>query len=144
MEKYIRKKHSIFNMGYHLILSTKYRKPFLHYFDSDLKHFLSIASDKVNISIKEIDIMPDHVHIFFKCNDKLITISKIVQQLKGFSSFSIRNKYPDLRIYKSFWSPSYFIESIGNISEKVIRKYIRNQKSNVKSSYKYIDIVKNI
>jgi putative transposase len=109
-------------------MSTKYRKPFLHYFDSDLKYFLSIASNKVDISIKEIDIMPDHIHISFKCNNKLITIPKIVQQLKGFSSFSIRNKYPDLRTYKSFWSPSYFIESIGNISEKVIRKYIQNQK----------------
>ena len=73
--------------------------------------------------------MPDHVHIFFKCSDKKNTISNIVRYLKEFTSFSIRSKYPDIKKYKSFWSTSYFIESIGNMSEKVIRKYIRNQKN---------------
>lgn len=58
--------------------------------------------------------------------------------LKGSTSYYIRKKYPSLKKYKSFWSPSYFCETIGNMSEIVIRKYIKNQKINVKSSYKYI------
>jgi putative transposase len=84
--------------------------------------------------------MPDHVHIFFKCNIKL-NVSFIVQRLKGFSSYSIRKKYVSLSKYKSFWSPSYFIESIGNMSEDVIRRYVQNQKINVKSSYKYKNLI---
>lgn len=70
--------------------------------------------------------MQDHVHIFIKCNNK-IQIDKIIKQ-KGFSSYTIRHKYPNVAKYKSFWSSSYFVEIIGNISEASIRKYIKNQK----------------
>ena len=48
-----------------------------------------------------------------------------------------------MKKYKAFWSSSYFVESIGNISESTVRKYIRNPKINVKSTYKYKSIVKN-
>ena len=64
--------------------------------------------------------------------------------LKGGTSYSIRKRYPFLKKYKSFWSPSYFCETIGNMSEKVIRKYIQNQKVNLKASYKYSKMVINL
>ncbi len=50
--------------------------------------------------------------------------------------------FPALKKYKAFWSPSYFVESIGNMSESTIRKYIQNQKVNMKSTYKHKSIVK--
>ena len=80
---------------------------------------------KYNFLIEEIDIMPDHVHIFIKFKNLNNTLPKIVQHLKGLSSFQIRKKYPYLKKYKAFWSPSYFAESIGNMSETVIKKYIK-------------------
>lgn len=85
--------------------------------------------------------MPDHVHIFVKCKSVQFHLSKIINHLKGFSSFTIRNKNSYLKRYKAFWSPSYFAESIGNISEKTVRKYIQNQKVNLKSTYKYSSMV---
>ena len=141
MTKYIRKNHSIFNLGYHLIFSSKNRKTYLSRFEDDIKHFMFIASTKIDIIIKDINIMPDHVHIFFKCNRKR-SVSEIVRYLKGFSSYSIRNKFPELKKYKAFWSPSYFIESVGNMSEKVIRRYVNNQNFEVKSSYRYEHLIK--
>ena len=63
--------------------------------------------------------------------------------IKGYSSFMIRKKNSWMKKYKAFWSSSYFVESIGNISESTVRKYIRNQRINVKSTYKYKSIVKN-
>ncbi len=74
--------------------------------------------------------MPDHVHIFISIPITL-SISKVVHQLKGFSSFETR-KNLNLYNYKSFWSSGYFCESIGHISESVIRKYIDNQWDNSK------------
>ena len=68
--------------------------------------------------------MPDHIHIFIKCLDHTTPISKIVNDLKGFSSYSIRKKYLYLKKYKAFWAPSYFLESIGHISRPAIIKYI--------------------
>jgi len=128
MSKYTKGSHSIFNLGYHLIFSSKYRKLYLQYYERDLKSIFNDIANEINIVIKDIEFMPDHVHIFFKCINKIYSIPKIVQLLKGKSSYLIRNKYPILHKYKSFWTPSYFIESIGNISEKSIRRYIKNQK----------------
>ena len=90
-------------------------------FQKSICNYFRISSIKYNFLIEEIDIIPDHVHIFIKCKNLNISISNIVHHLKGFSSFSIRKKFPKLKKYKAFWSPSYFAESIGNMSEKVIR-----------------------
>jgi len=40
MSKYIHRNHSVFNIGFHLIFSSKYRKPYLSRYEEDLKHFL--------------------------------------------------------------------------------------------------------
>lgn len=85
--------------------------------------------------------MPDHIHIFICCKVNHYPIPIIIKHLKGFSSYHIRKYNKSIKKYKSFYSPSYFVDSIGNISEKSIKKYIRNQKINLKSTYKYKNIV---
>jgi len=85
--------------------------------------------------------MPDHIHMFIRSSTSNIEISKVVQIIKGYSSFIIRKKYIFFKKYKAFWSPTYFIESVGNISEKVVKKYIDNQKINVKPSYTYKNLI---
>ncbi len=101
----------------------------------------SCIADTIGITIKDINVMPDHVHIFFKCTIKT-NIPIIVQRMKGCTSYNLRRKYEFLKQYKAFWSPSYFIESIGNMSENVIRKYVQNQKINVKSAYKHVNLLR--
>ena len=129
--------HCKHNLGVHIIFCPKYRKPYLLRFENLIRKCIMKTSIKFQFIIAEIDVMPDHVHLFIKCKTTTNSIPKIVGHLKGFSSFTIRKTYPALKKYKAFWSPSYFVESIGNMSENVIRKYIQNQKVNVKSSYKY-------
>ena len=131
MVKYIRKSN-VYNIGYHLIFCPKYRKPYLFKFQQLIKKQFLNTAKKLQFIIEEIDIMPDHIHLFIKCVNLTHSVSSIVHTLKGSSSYYIRKKYPFLKKYKAFWSPSYFCESIGNMSEKVIRKYIRNQKINLK------------
>jgi len=93
--------------------------------------------------IKEIEIMPDHVHIFINVlKPYKFKLTRFIHHLKGYSSFFIRKNKPWMKKYKAFWSPSYFVESIGHISSNVIRKYIRNQTVYMKKDYKYRHIVK--
>lgn len=94
--------------------------------------------------LREVEIMPDHVHLFVSISSiQDFNIKKLIQHLKGWSSFSIRKQNQWMKKkYKAFWSPSYFIESIGHISESVIRKYIKNQTTHMKSSYKYKSLVR--
>ena len=143
MSKYIRRKHSVFNLGYHFIISSKYRKPYFLNYSKELKRTFRYSSIKLNIFIEEINIMPDHIHLFIKCLTNK-PLSKIVQHLKGYSSYIIRKKYSYLKKFKSFYSPSYFIESIGNMNKQVIQKYIRNPKINLKPNYKYKHLIENI
>ena len=113
MKNYIRRKHSVFNLGYHFIISSKYRKPYFLKFSKDLKKAFHYSSIKNNILIEEMNIMPDHIHLFIKCLHNS-SLTKIIQHIKGYSSFLIRKKYPYLKQYKSFYTstivPAYFHE----------------------------------
>jgi putative transposase len=142
MTRYIRK-NCVFNLAYHIIWSPKYRKSFL--LDLDQQFLLDTFNDaafKVNGIIENIEIMPDHIHIFIKLQQTDVNIAKVVQILKGYSSYTIRNKYSYMKKYKALWSPSYYIESVGNIAENSVKKYIENQKINVKPTYKYKYLLK--
>jgi putative transposase len=78
--------------------------------------------------IPELEIMPDHVHLFVKATPS-DSIAHITSQLKGYTSFSLRNEFPHLKQrVPTLWTRSYYVETIGHISEKTILKYIEDQK----------------
>lgn len=122
-------KHKVYNVSYHIIWIPKYRKHILigRIRDSLINHLIKKA-DELNIKIEAYEIMSDHVHLFIKSNTYM-PINKIVQQLKGYTSFMLRKEFPVLKKYKSLWTHSYYCETIGLISEKTIKKYIALQKS---------------
>ena len=92
--------------------------------------------------MQDIEIMPDHIHIFIKVLKPMcFQLSRFMNHLKGSFSFLVRKRFPSLRKFKAFWSPSYFVESIGHISESVVRKYIRDQTKDMKPTYRYKNMV---
>ena len=118
---------SIFNLCYHIVFIPKYRKKILigHFKDIIEKSLLE-KSVSMGITIEKYEIMPDHVHLFVRCGPT-DSVSTIVKQLKGFSSYKLKKEYPQYRKYKHFWAKGYFAESVGHISEETIKKYIDNQ-----------------
>ena len=69
-----------------------------------------------------------HIHIFIKATPS-DSISHIVSQLKGYTSFILRNEFEMIRKrLPSLWTRSFYVETIGHISESVIKKYIDDQK----------------
>ena len=57
---------------------------------------------------------------------------EIVSTIKSFSTYYIWKKHGEyLKNYfckeNSFWSDGYFACSIGNVSKKIVEKYIENQ-----------------
>jgi putative transposase len=68
-----------------------------------------------------------HIIIQIKPSD---SIAEVVQTLKGGTSRVIRKEYPELEEFlwgDSFWADGYFAETIGQIDEEVIKRYIREQ-----------------
>lgn len=56
-------------------------------------------------------------------------MSSFVGYLKGKSTLMIYDRHPELQSKwdKSFWPRGYYVSTIGNITEDVIKKYIREQ-----------------
>ena len=126
---YIHKKNLVYKNQFHIIFCPKYRKSILiGDIEKRLKEILYEEATKINVEIKALEIMPDHVHIFIEL-DPRIPLQKIIKQFKGVSSYKIRKEYPYLKSkMPSLWSESYFSCSIGHINEDTIAKYIENQK----------------
>ena len=120
---------TVHNVGYHLIWCPKYRRPILvGDVENRLKELLLEKSAEIGIRIETMEIMPDHVHLFIK-TPPTASPHWVVQQLKGYSSRILRqeNKSVKSRL-PTLWTRSYYIESVGHISEKTIKKYIEEQK----------------
>nr|UVX50966.1 MAG: Transposase IS200 like [Bacteriophage sp.]UVY18432.1 MAG: Transposase IS200 like [Bacteriophage sp.]UWG25473.1 MAG: Transposase IS200 like [Bacteriophage sp.] len=122
-------KSSVYNIGYHIIWCSKYRRNVLTGdIESRLKDLVIQKSNENGWSIENIEIMPDHLHLFIKATPS-DSISHIVSQLKGYTSSVLRNEFELLRTrLPTLWTRSFYVETIGHISESVIKKYIDDQK----------------
>ncbi len=128
--RWTQSKHSVYNVAYHLIWCPKYRrKVFVPPYDQILKDLLVEKAHRLGISIEKMEVMPDHVHLFVK-SAPILAPHYIIQQLKGYSSRIMREKYPAIKSrIPTLWTRSYYCESIGHISEHTIKRYIEDQKN---------------
>lgn len=126
-------RHCVFNMHVHLVFVTKYRRDvFTKAILNDLQEiFASVCAD-FEAELVEFDGEDDHVHLLVNYPPK-VTISKLVNSLKGISSLLIRKKnYPNIKkkLWKgALWSPSYFAGSCGGAPIEIIRQYIKQQQT---------------
>jgi putative transposase len=128
MKKLNHKNTCVFNIGYHIIWCPKYRrKVLINNVEKDLRDLLYLKSIDINVKIENMEIMPDHVHLFVK-GDPTISVDFIVKSFKGFTSRVLRIKHKHLNKLPSLWTHSYYCETIGHISEDTVKKYIEEQK----------------
>lgn len=123
--------HALYNLQYHLILVTKYRKPCI---TEDL--FITLKDQLLRIAemngsrIEEIAYEPDHVHILLSAPPQAC-LSSMINSMKTTSARAVRKQHGDyLKAFywkPCFWSRSYLILSSGGAPIDVIRQYIRNQ-----------------
>jgi len=128
-ERYKRNAGCVFNIKYHVVWCPKYRKEVLvGAVANRLRELLYIKAKELSIEIEAIEIMPDHVHIFVT-GSPTIASQHIVNQLKGYTSRILRSEFRILRSkLPCMWSRSYYIGTVGYVSESAIRKYIERQK----------------
>ena len=122
---------SVCNINYHVVWSVKYRRkvitPEIEAFLKDLSH--TIAADKgFTVHLFEAGEC-DHVHCFISAPPTM-SISVIVRFLKGITGRKTFDAFPELRkkLWKGvLWNHSYYVETIGSVSEENIRRYIQMQ-----------------
>ena len=127
--RYTSSSHSVYNLGYHIVFCPKYRRKVLvDGLDERQKELLMEKEKELDLIIESMEVMPDHVHLFIR-SKPIYAVHFVINQLKGYSSVCLRNEFPWLRSrLPSLWTRSYFVESVGHISEETVRKYIEDQK----------------
>jgi putative transposase len=130
MEHYRTSSHSRYDIKYHFVWVTKYRKAILtNLVGSRLRDLVREICRTNDIEILEGAVSGDHVHVLLSCPPNL-SPSKVMQYIKGKSSRKLLMEFPHLRKQfwgRHLWARGYFVASSGNVTDEIIQEYIRQQ-----------------
>ena len=115
---------------YHIVFCTKYRRKVL---DGEIENRVKelLKESENGFKIKEIEVMPDHVHCFVELTSTEKSPHAVVARLKGYSSRFLRKEFVSLKTrIPSMWTRSYYIGSVGTVTKEAVINYVKNQKRN--------------
>jgi putative transposase len=142
MSTYRHGSHTVFSIHLHLVWITKYRKKVLEGpIAYRVRDMIREICKSESVEIMKGHVSRDHVHLFVSIPPQ-VTISRLVQKLKGKTSFKLLHEYPHLRkIYwgRHFWARGYFCCSSGNVTDDIITQYIENQDLTSDENFKVRD-----
>ena len=123
--------HCVYNLKYHLVLVTKYRKKcFTKAMLVRLEEILRTLCDKWEVELVEFGGESDHIHIMLDMHPNIMP-SKLVNNLKTVSSRLMRKEFSE-HLAKFYWKPvmwsrAYCLISAGGAPIEVLKQYIQNQ-----------------
>ncbi len=128
LSEYQRSAGAVHSIGWQIVWCPKYRKTVLVGPVAErLRDLIHTKATKRGWSVETLELMPDHVHLFVRTPPDA-SPARVAHQLKGFTSRVLRQEFPHLRSrLPTLWSKSYFVASVGRVSEATIRKYIDEQ-----------------
>jgi putative transposase len=130
MQNYRKTSHVVYDIKYHIVWSTKYRKKVLYgQIAERLRDLIREICKKHDIDIIKGSISKDHAHLFISV-PHFLSVSKLTQSLKGKTSYKLLSECKELS--RSFWGRhirgrGYFAASSGNVTDEVIMEYIATQ-----------------
>ena len=131
MAEYRQGAHTVYDIKYHFVWVTKYRYKILHGELAERTRDLirEICASREVVILKG-HVSRDHVHLFVSSPPGL-SVSKLVQYIKGKSSRRLQQEYPGLhkRYWgRHLWARGYFCASSGTVTDEMIKAYIEQQK----------------
>ena len=130
MEKYRTSSHSRYDIKYHFVWVTKYRKSVLRgEVGNRLRDLVREICRTHDIEILQGAVSQDHVHVLLSCPPNL-SPSKIMQYIKGKTSRKLMMEFkPIAKQYwgRHLWARGYFVATSGNVTDEAIMEYIRHQ-----------------
>ncbi len=127
----VHRRTCVYQIGYHIVFCTKYRRDVLAGRVSDMvkKTVAEVAAEK-GFEVATMETGDDRVHLFVSAPPH-ISISVLVKWIKGITARKLFVHYPALRkkLYRGhLWNPSFYVGTVGDMSEQVVKKYIESQK----------------
>ena len=121
--------HTKWKCQYHIVFIPKYRKKQLYgQIKTDVREIISTLCKYKNVEIIAGAVCEDHVHLSIALLPK-ISVSAFMGYLKGKSTLMIYDRHPELQSKwnKAFWVRGYYVETVGNITDEAVQKYIKEQ-----------------
>ena len=130
MQHYRKTSHSVYDLKYHLVWITKYRKKVLTgEVATRVRELIREICKASEIEIIKGHVSKDHVHLFVSI-PPYVSISDTVQMLKGKTSRKLLLEFKHLEKQfwgRHLWARGYFAASSGNVTDEVIIEYIDKQ-----------------
>ena len=133
MEHYRRTAHTRFDIKFHLVWITKYRKKLLR---ADvgvrLRQMVRDICSELEVEIIKGHVSKDHVHLFVSCPPH-VSASYLMQRIKGKTSRKLMREYSHLNKQcwgRHLWARGFFVASSGVVTDEAIIEYIRTQDLN--------------
>jgi len=131
--------HGYGQITYHIVLVPKYR--YRIFYDWQVKKDCELILKNIcmeqGYKIHAMEIAEDHVHLFLEFHPA-ISLSKVIQYLKGGSSYRMFRLHPELK--KRYWSGNLwsggkFFRSVGNVTADTIKHYIKESQGKQKAEF---------
>ncbi len=118
-------------MHVHLVFVTKFRhEVFTDAHLARMEEIMRSVCADFECELVEFNGENNHVHLLVNFPPK-VTVTKLVNSLKGVSSRRLRQEFPDLvRHYwraKRLWSGSYFAGTVAGAPLSMVKQYIEQQ-----------------
>ena len=95
---------------------------------AEIGKILRTLCERKGVEILEAEACADHIHMLVSIPLKL-SVSDFMGYLKGKSTLMLYDRHPELQSKwdKAFWARGYYVETIGNITDAAVQKYIYEQ-----------------
>src|SRR5215469_10549987 len=119
--------HVTYKLAYHFVWCPTYRKKILVgklavFVEQEIRRIC-----KVNTwTIGALNVQEDHVHLFLSA-PLSVAPAQIAHTLKGTTVRRVFQRFPEVKKHLwggAFWSRSYYVGSVGDMSVETVVKYI--------------------
>jgi putative transposase len=120
-------KHVTYKIAYHFVWCPKDRKHILvgsiaQFVDSEIKRLC----EENKWTIGALNVQEDHVHLLLSARPSTAP-SLIANTLKGITARQVFKHFPEVKKQLwggSFWSRSYYVGTVGDMTEATVKQYI--------------------
>ena len=122
--------HTRWKCQYHIVFIPKYRRKVMYgAVKKDLVEIIKTLCEYKHVKITAGTVAEDHVHLCVELPPKY-AVSDFMGYVKGKSALQVFDRHPEFRARgdKEFWARGYYVETIGNIDEATVKRYIEKQK----------------
>ena len=124
---------SVTNLKYHVVLTTKYRKPALNGIEQSVYQAFRKVEAASDFTILDMNVEDgNHIHLAIKMSPRF-SVASMISRIKGLTLHYLwETERAHLSQFywvekRKFWHGAYFCATMGDVSKDTVLNYIKKQ-----------------